>query len=139
MINEQETRIGNWIDTPDGYREVMSVYRGNTVGVRTFPKEIAPSEAHWSFTFAECNPIKITSSNSAGFNVEKLKNIIEVLQIVRSEPLIIPEVFYLVMKLAGRLAIKIEYVHQLQNLYLDITQEYLEWNPGNQRSKLVAV
>jgi len=139
MINEIELRIGNWINTPDGYREVMSFFKGNNIGVRTFPPEIAPSAAYYTFTSDKCDPIKITAANSEGFNIVKLKNIIDVLQIVQSAPLVVPQVFYLVMQLAGKLAIKIEYIHQLQNLYLDITQEYLEWNPEKQRSKLTIV
>ncbi len=124
MINAIELRIGNWVKETgkDGYTCVAC-------------DDIVKADK----MFEWCYPIKITESNTAGFNVTKLKNIIDVLQIVRSEPLVVPQVFYIMMTLAGKLKLKIEYVHQLQNLYLDITGEYLEWTPEKERSKLTIV
>ncbi len=131
-MNYEELRVGNWIDfksTPGKYEMVKDITTSN-------------GEAHISINRISGDdiiPIKITESNTAGFNVTKLKNIIDVLQIVRSEPLVVPQVFYIMMTLAGKLKLKIEYVHQLQNLYLDITGEYLEWTPEKERSKLTVV
>ncbi len=139
MINELELRIGNWVNTPDGYREIMSIYKGNNVGVRTFPADIAPSEASWNFPLSDISPIKITASNSEGFNLTKLKNIVPLLQVVQSAPMAIPQEFYIVMEIAGKAAVKIEYVHELQNIYIDITHEYLEFDPKKSRSKLTIV
>lgn len=126
-----ELRIGNWLYdfTRKKYVLLTGVNENSLNG----------SDALDLYEYADLKPIKITKANSEGFNIAKLKNIIDVLQIVQSAPLVVPEVFYLVMQLAGKLAIKIEYVHQLQNLYMDITQEYLEWNPEKQRSKLHVV
>ncbi len=118
LMDQQELRLGNWVKPKhiSGYYCVAEL----------------PSDDDF-------DPINITEANSEGFNLVKLKNIISLIQVVRSAPLVVPQEFYIVMELAGKAAIKIEYVHQLQNLYLDITGEYLDWNPEKLRSKLTIV
>ena len=138
MINEHELRIGNWFRHVYGYTDLEKKLATHDEPIMlTRGSFSSPSEGR--DLFLELHPIKITASNSEGFNIAKLKNVISLLQVVQSAPLVVPQEFYLVMQIAGKAAIKIEHVHQLQNLYMDITGEYLEWNPEKQRSKLTIV
>ncbi len=137
MINE--VRIGNWVRRVYGHASLDV----KTHGIIDEPFQITRGTFNlgedYGDIWKELSPLKITAENSEGFNLTKLKNIISLLQIVRSAPLVVPQEFYLVMELQSKAALKIEYVHQLQNLYLDITGEYLEWTPEKKRSKLTAV
>lgn len=71
MIDVKSLKIANWINTPDGCREVIR-FQQTSITVKTYPAEIHPSSAVYNFKPEECSPIDISPDilSKAGFKKE---------------------------------------------------------------------
>ena len=135
MIKTNELRIGNFVSINNGFEMLVhSIFQNDTVYLDFIPPLVNEGDI-WEEDFKDINPIPLTEEwfLKFGFKKNKHENLILNLELDRKLEIIeTKEGFYIELVQLPELSCediqfivlrKIEYVHQLQNLYFALTGE----------------